>query len=88
VKAIPLWLVLSIFAFLLLALLAALRHRASGRSALYSLACRAQRAICLAASLLPTIALVVEGLPDNFRIAWAAEKPREDERLRVFRKSA
>jgi len=80
VKVIPLWMVIVIGAPLLLALLAALRNRETGRSALYSCAVGVERGLCLFAAVFPTIARVIEGLPDSFRAAWFSEKPSEKER--------
>lgn len=67
------WLIV-ICSFLLLTLSVALRGRKSGRCALYLIALKAQYAICFAAALLPTLATVIEEIPERFIYAWRRER--------------
>jgi hypothetical protein len=67
------WLIATI-SLLMLVVLVAMRSKKSGRSALYGIAVKMQYAICLAAALLPTLATVIEELPERFLNAWHRER--------------
>lgn len=66
-----LWIIIGLLA---LVAAVALRSKRTGRSALYCGAVRIQAFICLLAAVLPTIATVIEELPQHFAGAWARER--------------
>lgn len=63
----------TIIGVLALIVLVALKSKRTGRSALYCGAVRIQGFICLLAAVLPTIATVIDELPERFQKAWARE---------------
>lgn len=68
--------IIAIVALLGFVLLATLRTKSANRSALYVLAVKLQGGIGLAATLLPTIASVIEEIPERFVRAWERERGR------------
>ena len=79
------WLIL-ICSLLSLILLMVMRDKKTGRSALYMGAVKLQYWIGLGAAVLPTLATVIEELPERFQSAWRRERGEEFEVIR--RKSA
>ena len=80
------WLI--VICSLLLMLSIALRSRKTGRSVLYALAVKLQFAICFVATVLPTLATVIEELPERFVWAWRRERYGDGLEVLRSRKSA
>ena len=79
--------------FLIVILLARLRNRKTGHTALYLAAVYVQRWLWLCAAIPPTLARFSESLPDALRAAWQIERPRaftgcrEEEEDRAVRRA-
>jgi predicted branched-subunit amino acid permease len=60
-------------------MLALIRNKKTGRTALYGCAIFLQRALWVLAAILPAMARFIEGLPDALLAAWQIERPRRQE---------